>query len=322
MNSETAWKIPDPVSVCEVCLHDDSITTVRRYGNPSGLRLVLSHGNGLAADLYYPFWSLLADDFDLMVYDLRNHGWNRVGLRQNHNIPILMHDHDLILQSIAHRYGDKPTVGVFHSVSALISLLSFSRRFSALVLFDPPLCKPTANEAEFDAAAERLTASARKREHRFRTEEEFAELLAYMPDFTRVLPGVRELMASATLRRSPDGQGYELRCPREYEAQIIEYIRSFSPLLDLESLPCPTKVIGADPTLRGTYLPAFDLSKMLTVDYDFLSESTHLLQLEQPAACAALLREYLESTRLADADSRSSAGGVFHGSNSSMRLIL
>ena len=298
MNLKTVWKIPDPVSVFEVCLHDSSITTVRRFGNPSGLRLVLSHANSLAADLYYPFWSLLVDDFDLMVYDLRNHGWNRVGLRQNHNIPILMHDHDLILECIAERYGDKPTVGVFHSVSALISLLSFSRRLSAQVLFDPPLCKPTANDAEFDAAAERLAATARRREPWFQTEEGFAELLAYMPGFTRVLPGVRELMASSTLRRSPDGQGFELRCPREYEAQLIDYVRSFSPLLDLESLPCPTKVIGADPTLLGTYLPAFDLSKMLTVDYDFLPEATHLLQLEQPATCVALLRDFLESVSL------------------------
>ena len=295
MISETVWKIPDPVSVCQVCLRDNSITIVRRFGNSSGPRLVLSHANGLAADLYYPFWSLLTDDFDVMIYDLRNHGWNRVGVLQNHNVPILMHDLDLVLQSIAHRYGDKPTVGVFHSVSALISLLSFSTRFSALVLFDPPLCKPNASEKEFDAAAERLAAAVRQRGHRFRSEEEFTDLLAYMPSFTRVLPGVRELMASATLRRSPGGQGFELRCPREYEAQLIEYVRSFSPLLDLDRLPCPTKVIGADPTLPGTYLPASDLSKILTVNYDFLPESTHLLQLEQPAACAALLRDFLES---------------------------
>ena len=299
MNWETVWKLPDPASVCEVRLRDESITAVRRFGNPAGPRLVLSHANGLAADLYYPFWSLLTDDFDLMIYDLRNHGWNRVGVRQNHNIPILMHDHGLILESIAQRYGDKPAVGVFHSVSALISLLSFSRPMSALVLFDPPLCKPNANEREFDAAAERLASAARRRGHRFRTEEEFADLLAYMPGFTRVQPGVRALMASATLRRSADGQGFELRCPREYEAQLIEYVRSFSPLLDLDRLPCPTKVIGADPTLPGAYLPALDLSRIHTVNYDFLPESTHLLQLEQPAECAALLRDFLESTQLA-----------------------
>ena len=299
MTSETVWEVPPPTSVCEVRLHDDSITTVRRYGNPAGLRLVLSHGNGLASDLYYPFWSLLAEDFDLMVYDLRNHGWNQVGIQQNHNIPILMHDLDLVLESIAHEYGEKPTAGVYHSVSALISLLSFSRRFSALIVFDPPLCKPTANEAEFDAAAERQAGMARRRGHRFRTRQEFAEFLAYMPGFQRVVPGVRELMASVTLRPSADGEDFELRCPREYEAQLIEYVRSFSPLLDLEGLPCPTKVIGADPTLPSTYLPTFDLSQMMTVDYDFVPESTHLLQLEQPAKCATLLREFLASDRIA-----------------------
>ena len=108
MTSETVWEIPEPISVCEVQLHDGSVTSVRRHGNPSGLRLVLSHGNGLAIDLYYPFWSLLLDDFDVMVFDIRNHGWNTVGVRQNHNIPILMHDHDLILEAVFGRYGKRP----------------------------------------------------------------------------------------------------------------------------------------------------------------------------------------------------------------------
>lgn len=299
MTSKTVWEVPPPISVCEVRLHDDSITTVRRHGNPSGPRLAVSHGNGLASDLYYPFWSLLAEDFDLMVYDLRNHGWNRVGVRRNHNIPILMHDHDLILESIARQYGEKPTVGVFHSLSALVSVLSFSRRLSAHILFDPPLCMPNANEAEFEAAAERRAAMVRQRGHRFRSEEEFAKLLAYMAGFRRVVPGVRELMARTTLRRSSDGREFELRCPREYEAQIIEYFRSFSPLVDLEGHECPTKVIGADPTLPNTYLPTFDLGHMLNVDYDFLPDSTHYLQLEQPGNCAALMRDFLESNQLA-----------------------
>ncbi len=39
-------------------------------------RLVLSHGNGMAIDLYYPFLSLPTDDFDLIIYDLRNPGWS------------------------------------------------------------------------------------------------------------------------------------------------------------------------------------------------------------------------------------------------------
>lgn len=294
MKLETVWSVPEPLSVCEVGVDDDTATTVRRHGNADAeLRLVLCHGNGLAIDLYYPFWSLLADDFDLMIYDMRNHGWNRVGDRQEHNIPTLIHDHDLILQAIDEHYGSKPTVGVYHSLSTLVTLLANTRPYSALVLFDPPLCKPTANEAEFDAAAEIGAARTRRRGYRFRTEEDFAGLLSAMSGFVRFVPGVRELMARTTLRKSVDGQEYELRCPPEYEAQIMEYFRSFAPLLDLTLVSCPTKVIGADPTLPFAYLPTFDLSHASAVDYDFVPEATHYLQLEKPEECAGILREFL-----------------------------
>ena len=290
---EALWEVPAPRSTCDVQLDERTVTTVRQHGNPLGPRLVLSHGNGLAIDPYYPFWSMLADDFDLMVYDLRNHGRNKVGDQENHNIPTLISDHDLILSAVTREFGEKPTVGVFHSLAALITLLSFTDAYSALVLFDPPLCKPTASEQEFIRSAERMAETIRNRTVRFKSEQQFAELLAIFPGFARVVPGVRELMARYTLRMSADGEAYELRCPREYEAQIAEFVRSFSPLLDLTTLNCPTKVIGADPTLPFTYLPTFDLHHVSAVDYDFVPEATHLLQLEQPEECVALLRKFL-----------------------------
>ena len=300
MTSEAFCDIPEPLSIHEVGLDNDAVTAVRRHGNPdAGTRLVLSHGNGLAVDLYYPFWSLFAQDFDLMVYDLRNHGWNAVGARREHHIPKLMRDHDLVLEAIDRRYGAKPTVGVFHSLSALVSLLSEGDGYAALVLFDPPICKPSGGEREFDEACERVARRVSRRGHQFRSEEEFADLLSYMPGFLRVLPGVRQLMASTTLRRRPDGDGFELRCPRDYEAQIIDYVRSYAPWLDLTTLRCPTKVIGADPTLPYAYLPSFDLHHMSAVDYDFVPEATHLLQLEQPETCADLLRAFLRRCGLA-----------------------
>ncbi len=295
MTEEAHWTIPEPVSTCEVRLDEHAVTTVRRHGNSAGPRLVLTHGNGLAIDLYYPFWSLLADDFDLMVYDLRNHGWNGVGAQRDHNIPVLISDHDLILDAIVEEYGEKPTVGVFHSLSTLVTLLSFNDVYSALVLFDPPLCKPAGKEAEWVAATERMAAMLRKRTDRFESLEQLAEILAIFPGYARVLPGVRDLIARSTLRKSADGEAYELRCPRDYEAQIAEYTRSFSPLLDLTTLTCPTKVIGADPTLPHAYLPTFNLSHATAVDYDFVPEASHFLQVEKPEECAAMVREYLAS---------------------------
>ena len=296
--SETLWEIPEPLSTSDVRVDDDTVITLRRHGNPEGPRLVLSHGNGLAIDLYYPFWSLLLDDFDLIIYDLRNHGWNTVGSMQNHNIPTLVQDGDRVLAEIDRLFGKKPKIGVFHSVSALIALLSPTRgsEFSACILFDPPLCTPDDDYEEFDAAVTRTAAMTRRRAQRVRTRETLAEVLPFLPIFQRVVPGVCDLVARTTLRKCASGEGYELRCPREYEAQIVDYARAFAVLVDFETLRCPVKVIGADPTLPYSYLPTLDLSHILTVDYDFLPESTHLLQLEQPEECVAELRDFIQST--------------------------
>ncbi len=274
---------------------DGTTIVLRRHGNPDGPRLVLTHGNGLAADLYYPFWSLLADDFDVILYDLRNHGWNEIGPIEKHNMPSFVDDHDRTMEAVDHQFGEKPKVGVFHSVSALISLLSPTggTALAGRFLFDPPLCKPGRSHQQMEEAANHTAKVARVRAERFPTREDFSFLLGFSPLFSRVAPGVLDLMADTTLRKSPKGQDYQLRCPKEYEARIVEYAGIFSVLVDLDALKSPTKVLGADPTLPFSYLPTLDLNDIMTVDYDFVPDATHFLQLEQPEVCAAALREFV-----------------------------
>ncbi|MCY4580015.1 MAG: alpha/beta hydrolase [Chloroflexi bacterium] len=295
MTSETDWEVPEPLSTHDVQVDDDTAITLRRHGNPDGPRLVLSHGNGLAIDLYYPFWSLLADDFDLILYDLRNHGWNDISSLQSHNIPTLVQDHDKIMDAIDLHYGDKPKVGIYHSVSALISLLSprKGRDFAARVLFAPPLCKPGRDHREFEEAASTLSSISRSRMARFKNREDFAFLLSFFPVFELIVPGGHDLFAMTTLRENDREELYELCCPPEYEAQIIEYAGAFAVLVDFESQVCPTKVIGADPTLPFSYLPTLDLSDVFTVGYDFLPDATHFLQLEKPDQCVEVMLEFI-----------------------------
>ncbi len=291
---QAVWEIPEPISVHEVCVDDDTKITLRRHGNPAGLRLVLSHGNGLAIDLYYPFWSLLTSEFDVIVYDLRNHGWNSVTSQRRHHLPAFVEDHDAILDAIDKQLGDKPKIGIFHSVSALATLLSpdYGQRYRARILYDPPVCKPDQYPLEFDSATRRYAEMTLRRTERFESIAECVDFLRYIPAFNRVVPGVFDLFAKTTLRHSE--QGFVLRCPRDYEAQVIYYARAFAILVDFDKFRCPTKVIGADPTLPYSYLPSFDLSHIMGVDYDFLPDSTHLLQLEQPKECVKLMREFLD----------------------------
>ena len=67
----------------------------------------------------------------------------------------------------------------------------------------------------------------------------------------------------------------------------------------LESIDIPVKVIGADPTAAFSFLPSVDLSTLNAVDYDFVPDTTHFLQLEAPQRCAAMTVGFLEEHGLA-----------------------
>ena len=295
-DTETTWQLPTPLEVRDVRVDSDTVIKLRRHGNPSGKRLVMSHGNGLAIDLYYPFWSLLADEFDLIVYDLRNHGWNAVGNIESHTIPTFVKDHDAIAAAIDEAFGVKPKVGVFHSVSGLVSLLSptHGSPYVARVLFDPPLCKPGRNYADFEEAANRTSKLIRQRSETFRETTELSEILPFIPQFQQLMPGVADLFARTTLRKQGESDRYELRCPRDFEAQIVEFASIYAVLVDFDTYVCPTKVIGADPLLPSAYLPTLELSGTVNVDYDFLPEASHFLQLEQPQECVSTMLEFVK----------------------------
>ena len=291
-----ALVIPEPTAVFEVRAPDGASIFVRRHGDPGGPRMVLSHGNGFSADAYYPFWSRFTDRFDVFVHDLRNHGWNPVGSQRFHSVPTFVDDSERIVREIDRRFGRKPRIGVFHSLSTMIALRQSAMgggRFSALVLFDPPVCPPGGFPEDMQGVGSRLAAISRRRRDRFGTPDGLAEQLSASAVFARVPPEAVDLLARTTLRRSDRGTGYELCCPREYEAQINEFFFVWPMTVDFESVTCPVKAIGADPTVPNTYMPGMDLTEIVRLDYDFVPGTSHLLQIEQPETCAALAVEFL-----------------------------
>ena len=101
-------------------------------------------------------------------------------------------------------------------------------------------------------------------------------------------------------RKAPDwSSAYELCCPREHESRACEYAFGWSMHVDLAGLPCPIKVIGPDPTAPFSFMPSMDLSALVYLDYDFIPETTHLLMLEKPEECAALMLKFLEEQSFA-----------------------
>ena len=299
MAQPTRWKVPEPQATAEARMADGEFIFLRRHGNSSGPRLVVSHCNGFAADAYYPFWSLLTDRFDVVLFDLRNHGWNPVGDAEAHSVATFIDDHGHIAEAIDRQFGARPKIGVFHSVSAQSALIHATRSstYSALLLFDPVICPPGCRPEDVrkvETMLRHLGEAALRRRERFASPEEFMERVLRAPGFQLLCPGAPELVARTTLRRASNGDGYELRCPREYEAAISLEGPRWAGAADLNRLSCPAKIIGSDPTVPFSFLPTVDLSEILALDYDFVPDTTHLLQLEQPEECVAAMLPFVE----------------------------
>ena len=129
----------------DVALDDGATILVRRHGRADGARLLFSHGNGFAADAYFPCWQHLLANFDLIVFDFRNHGQNVPVLPPNQNYEQLTRDLERVIQAVKVGLGEKPTAGLFRSMSARSAMkhaIEIGWHWDALVLFDPPNVPP------------------------------------------------------------------------------------------------------------------------------------------------------------------------------------
>ena len=293
------WTVPEPLQIAKAEMDDGTEIVVRRHGNPTGPRIVLSHANGFAVDAYFPFWSLLTDRFDVVVFDLRNHGWNLVGELENHNIPTFVRDMTLVARAIQTEFGPKPAIGAFHSVSGLtaaIEACSGARSFAALVLFDPFICPQECHPSHREllrTTLKQMNEGARRRRYSFDSEAAFAERLRETPAFERLITGVPELLAQTTLRSTNRSSKFVLRCPREFEARIYEQGYRYATTVDVESIGCPVKVIGSDPLSPHSFMPTVAMDEIVTLNYDFIPETTHFLQLEDPQECVRTMLEFI-----------------------------
>ena len=60
--------VPDPVSRHAVTMSDGTVITLRRHGNLSAPRVILSNENGCAIEGDNPYWRLLRADFEVVGF--------------------------------------------------------------------------------------------------------------------------------------------------------------------------------------------------------------------------------------------------------------
>ena len=301
------FEIPTPSATFEVPLEDGARIRMRRHGNPDGVRLLVTHGNGFAADAYYPYWRQLLSKFDVLVFDFRNHGQNVPVTPANHHYAQLSRDLERVAQGVKAELGAKKTAGIFHSMSARTAMkhaIEIGWRWDALMLFDPPDVPPKDHPlyAAMETFENRLTEWAKGRRRHFNSVEELTEEYKQSRATARWVPGAHELMARSVLRKSPDGNGYELVCAPENEAGIYAQALTLNLWPKASEFGGPVTLIGCDPNFKGA--PATGPANQALgieggYDYCFVEGTGHLLQVEKPDECVRLTLDFLGKHGLA-----------------------
>lgn len=286
----------------EIAAEDGVLIRAQVYGSSTATRLVISHGNGLAAEGYESFWRQLLPDYQVVLLDVRGHGKSDRGPSEHHAWPRFEQDFDMAMREIREALGERKTFGVFHSLSAIVSL-QHARRFGpvcdGLILFDPPIIPPDGHPLHQQHVDEMLGLAQRvaKRRTHFDACEDLAAQFRRNAMYSRCLPQACDEMARALLRPvSDDDRGaWTLACDPEREARIFASNYDTTLWGWLEHVDFPLKLVCADPAVPGVQPSAAigrELAETFGLDYAFVPDTTHFLQLERPDSCAALVREF------------------------------
>lgn len=301
MSAAETFTVPAPGETHDAVMDDGAVIRLRRHGNPAGPRLVLAHGNGFAIDAYYPFWRGLTEAYDLVLYDQRNHGWNPRHDVARHDLPSFVADLDRLLDIIPERFGSKPAVGVFHSVSAITAIwhaLDRGWRWDGLALFDPPLIPSPGHALHDDARGFELGLSewAAARPERFPDVATLAASFAASKSLSGWVPGAHELMAHAITRDDPATGQRILCCPRAGESRVYATNAGLDLCPRLGALTGPVMLIGSDPDTPHARAPGRVNRAMHAehgIDWMPIAGTSHMLQVERPEACVAALGTFL-----------------------------
>jgi pimeloyl-ACP methyl ester carboxylesterase len=223
---------------------------------------------------------------------MRSHGRNPRADPAHHDYWHMVEDIDAIGQAVEAEFGHKPAAGLFHSMSAqsaLLQTMAGKAHFDALVLFDPPNV-PAPGHPVHEAMLgyeHKLARWAENRRRHFDDPAELAADYAATRSGRRWAAGAADAMARAVLRR--DGDGWSLACARELEAKMYLDGIGLGLWPHRAEIAVPVALIGADPDCpfpAATALSNRALAAEGGFEYRAIPGTSHLLQLEEPGACA------------------------------------
>ena len=296
--------IPKPTDTFTVKMEDGAEIIVRHHAKPGKTRLYVTHGNGFAVNGYRVFWEPLLADYDVVLFDTRNHGMNTPTGADGHTYQQLSRDLSTMHAEVTAKLGAAPSVGLFHSMTSRAGMknaVEIGSPYDAVVFYDPPSVPPPGHPV-FEAMRTfelKLVAWATERQETYNAPDELEAEYAAARASSKWLPEARADMARAVLREA--GGGYTLSCQRELEASVYLAALTLNLWPTAAQVKVPSLLVGADPQGRGgppTGPANAALAKEGGFRYVGLDGAGHLLQIERPEECRQALFDFLDEVGL------------------------
>jgi pimeloyl-ACP methyl ester carboxylesterase len=211
-----------------------------------------------------------------------------------------------VCNGINQQFGNKPAIGVFHSISAVTAIkhaLEFGKKWQALILFDPALV-PGPGLSERDVGLEfelKLVKWAKNRPDGISNYRDLADNFSRAKTLKRWVPGAYELMAKSIMHRDNKVKKWFLNCPgiaesKNYEDNSKTHLTGF-----ISELSVPVKFICADPNQPDALAPSKvgqAIHKECDISYVAIPNTSHLLQIEKPKECALALTSFINKLKI------------------------
>ena len=112
------FEIPTPSMTFEVAARGRrAASAMRRHGNPDGVRLLVTHGNGFAADAYYPYWRHLLAISTCWYSIFATTARTSRPIRRTTTMRSSAAISSASCRTVRARLPQRPTAGIFHSMS-------------------------------------------------------------------------------------------------------------------------------------------------------------------------------------------------------------
>lgn len=257
--------------------------------------LLWGHANGFAAGCYEPLLNALAAHYDVWAWDGRGQGHSEAPEAAPMGLDAIGGDAALALAGVQARTGQVPHVAThsFSGVALLWATLTQGAAWRSATLFEPPLVLP-AQLAEDEGDHARRVGGTLRRRAEWPSPEAMAERLAASPGFALLEAAALTVLTRAILRPLPGG-GFTLRCTPATEAAIYSTMWDDTVFRALRPLGRPLRFVASDATPPPPPSPARrsqrDAAAACGAAFTEMAGCSHLMALERPLACAALVRE-------------------------------